>query len=114
MISLKENTKPKNQSIKLKPPKKQRKKSNSKEKSRNQLKKVNRSLKKKIRKSLRLQSKRIEMGDGGTQYAQVLQKPMLAGSKVKIIDVVQEGAWYKVELPGGLTGFVQVEQLRII
>lgn len=52
--------------------------------------------------------------DAGTQYSQVLNDPLSAGSKVEIIQLMSDSNWVKVLLPQGAIGFIPLENLRII
>lgn len=52
--------------------------------------------------------------DAGAHYAEVLSKPALAGTKVRVLEVREEGNWLKIETPEGIVGFVSSDRLRII
>lgn len=52
--------------------------------------------------------------DAGTQYAKVSEEPVLSGSKVVVLDVLQEGRWLKIKTPDGKFGYVQQEAIRLI
>lgn len=51
--------------------------------------------------------------DAGKQYAKVMDHPILAGSKVEIIDVMPNGEWLKV-ITDGQMGYVPQESIRLI
>lgn len=52
--------------------------------------------------------------DAGTQYAVVSELPILAGNKVQVLDVRQNGHWLKILDPSGNLGYVQNKNIRII
>lgn len=52
--------------------------------------------------------------DAGAHYAEVLEKPTLAGVKVRVLDVKEEGNWLKIETPEGIVGFVSSDRIRVI
>lgn len=52
--------------------------------------------------------------DAGDQYAPVIGKPALAGTKVTVLSVQPDGNWLKVRLPSGEEGFISKEYARII
>jgi tetratricopeptide (TPR) repeat protein len=45
---------------------------------------------------------------------QLLEEPLLAGSKVQILQAISNGQWIKITLPSGLVGYVPFENMRII
>lgn len=51
--------------------------------------------------------------DAGSQYAKVMDHPILAGSKVEVIDVMPNGKWLKV-ITEGQMGYVPQESIRLI
>lgn len=52
--------------------------------------------------------------DAGEEYAKVSGKPILSGSKVQVVDVVQDGKWLKVLSPTGEVGYLPVTSISII
>ena len=52
--------------------------------------------------------------DAGQQYAQVSQEPLTPGSKIDVLDIVQNGTWLKIETPDGTLGFVPFEAVRLL
>ncbi len=52
--------------------------------------------------------------DAGEQYAPVLGKPSVSGTKVQVLSVEQQGEWIKVRLPSGETGYIAKEYVRLI
>lgn len=52
--------------------------------------------------------------DAGEEYAKVSGKPILEGSKVQVVDVVQDGKWLKVLSPTGEVGYLPLTTVRII
>lgn len=52
--------------------------------------------------------------DAGTQYAVVSNQPILAGEKVYILDVRQEGQWLKVLTDQDVIGFLPYKAVRLI
>jgi tetratricopeptide (TPR) repeat protein len=52
--------------------------------------------------------------DAGYQYAKVQEAPVLSGSKLEVLDVIQKGEWLKVKTQTGDLGYVPQEALRII
>lgn len=52
--------------------------------------------------------------DAGFQYAPVSEKPALAGVKVEVVDVLQEGKWLKILTPNGSLGYVPQDSIRLI
>lgn len=52
--------------------------------------------------------------DAGKQYAVVSELPVLSGLKVKVLEVLNEGAWLKIETPDGELGYVPFESVRLI
>ncbi|MFQ5729799.1 MAG: hypothetical protein ACE5GN_05520 [Waddliaceae bacterium] len=52
--------------------------------------------------------------DAGLQYAKVIEKPILSGIKVEILDTAGNGKWLKIFTPEGNLGYVPCESLRII
>lgn len=45
---------------------------------------------------------------------QLLEEPLLAGSKVQILQAASNDEWIKITLPSGLVGYVPFENMRII
>lgn len=45
---------------------------------------------------------------------QLLEEPLLAGSKIQILQAASNGEWIKIALPSGLVGYVPFENMRII
>lgn len=52
--------------------------------------------------------------DAGEQYAKVTEHPILPGTKVQVIDVLEQGTWLKVITPTNQVGYVQNSLIRII
>jgi tetratricopeptide (TPR) repeat protein len=52
--------------------------------------------------------------DAGEQYAKVTEHPVLPGTKVQVIDVLEQGTWLKVITPNNQVGYVQNSLIRII
>ena len=52
--------------------------------------------------------------DAGDQYAKVSDKPVPAGAKVEVLNVLRGGKWLKVVTPDGTLGFAPSESLRLI
>lgn len=52
--------------------------------------------------------------DAGTQYAKVVQEPILSGSKVEVLDILKQGTWLKVVTQEGDLGYLPQESIRII
>ncbi len=52
--------------------------------------------------------------DAGTQYAKVVEEPVVSGSKVKIFDITPNGEWAKIMTPNGNLGYVLFEKMRVI
>jgi hypothetical protein len=52
--------------------------------------------------------------DSTEQSPLVSSKPIMEGSKVKVLDVSREGKWLKVSLPDGTLGFIPSESIRLI
>lgn len=52
--------------------------------------------------------------DAGAQYSHILEKPILAGSVLKVNGSTEKGDWLKIELPNGVKGYVPGESVRII
>jgi hypothetical protein len=50
----------------------------------------------------------------GTEYAAVKEQPVVSGSKVQILEVLQNGEWLKVKTPTGEIGYVSNNNLQII
>src|ERR1700733_11284079 len=44
--------------------------------------------------------------DAGQQYAKVLKEPILSGTKVEVLDVLQEGRWLKIMTPEKVLEYV--------
>lgn len=51
--------------------------------------------------------------DAGHQYATVTDNPVLAGSKVEVLDVMPNGKWLKITAEGQM-GYVPQEAIRLI
>jgi tetratricopeptide (TPR) repeat protein len=52
--------------------------------------------------------------DAGRQYAKVLKEPIFSGTRVEILNVLQEGHWLKIMTPEGFLGFVPQSSIKII
>ncbi len=52
--------------------------------------------------------------DAGDQYAPVVGTPALAGTKVVVLSVQDDGNWLKVRTPSGEEGYVSKDYARII
>lgn len=52
--------------------------------------------------------------DAGYQYTKVQEEPILSGEKLEVLEIVDEGRWFKVISPDGDLGYVPQESLRII
>jgi hypothetical protein len=52
--------------------------------------------------------------DAGEQYAHVSENPILAGNKVVVLRVLQDGEWLKILTPEGEIGYVKNAVIRII
>ncbi|MBA3958106.1 MAG: hypothetical protein H0X51_06915 [Parachlamydiaceae bacterium] len=52
--------------------------------------------------------------DAGVQYAKVIEKPILSGRKVQVIEVVDDGKWLKVLSTDGNVGYVPNTAVKII
>lgn len=52
--------------------------------------------------------------DAGKHYAEVMERPVLAGSKVIVLEVNEDGRWLKIATPQGIVGFAENDRLRII
>lgn len=52
--------------------------------------------------------------NAGTDYAKVTEKPILSGSKVQVLNILNNGAWLKILTPDGTLGFVPNKAVRII
>lgn len=50
----------------------------------------------------------------GRQYVVAVKKPMVPGLKVRVDEIVDNGAWLKIVLPTGETGYIPKEQGHII
>lgn len=50
----------------------------------------------------------------GRQYVVAVKKPMIPGLKIRVDEIVDNGAWLKIVLPTGETGYISKEQGRII
>lgn len=52
--------------------------------------------------------------DAGEQYAKVMDTPILPGTKVQVLDVLQNGTWLKITTPDGTLGYIPNPAARII
>lgn len=52
--------------------------------------------------------------DSGFQYSKVKEAPILSGTKVDVLDILDEGRWIKIETPADEVGYIPSEYLRII
>jgi len=52
--------------------------------------------------------------DAGEQYAKAMEKPIISGEKVRVLDSIQDGLWLKVVTSEGQIGYIPVTALRII
>lgn len=52
--------------------------------------------------------------DAGDQYAKVSEKPVPAGTKVEVLNVLRGGKWLKVVTPDGMLGFAPNDSLRLL
>lgn len=52
--------------------------------------------------------------DAGTQYAKVSETPVLSGSKVIVLDILEEGRWLKIKTPHGDFGYIRQEFIKIL
>ncbi len=52
--------------------------------------------------------------DAGDQYAALVGTPALSGTRVSVIEVLQNGNWLKVRTASGDVGYVSKEYVRII
>lgn len=52
--------------------------------------------------------------DAGEQYAKAVDKPVMPGSKVQVIDVLHKGTWLKIITPEGNLGFIPNTSIRMI
>lgn len=52
--------------------------------------------------------------DAGEQFAKVSDQPTLAGNKVQVLEVLQDGQWLKILTPTGELGYVPNSAIRII
>lgn len=52
--------------------------------------------------------------DAGYQYAKVQEEPVLAGSKVEVLGVPEDGKWLKILSSDGTLGFIPGESIKII
>lgn len=52
--------------------------------------------------------------DAGTQYAKVSPEPLTPGSKVDVLDIVQNGTWLKINTPDGTLGYVPYDAARLL
>ncbi len=52
--------------------------------------------------------------DAGYQYTKVQEEPILSGEKLEVLEIVEEGSWFKVITPEGDLGYVPQEAVRII
>lgn len=52
--------------------------------------------------------------DAGTQYAKVDPTPTLGGTKVEVLNVLQDGQWLWIRIPNGSMGYVERNAIRII
>jgi tetratricopeptide (TPR) repeat protein len=50
----------------------------------------------------------------GTEYAAVKEQPVVSGSKVQILEVLQDGQWLKVKTSSSEIGYISNNNLRII
>lgn len=51
--------------------------------------------------------------DAGTQYAKVREDPLIAGSKVEVLDLNKE-AWIKIATPKGEIGYIKAADIQLI
>jgi tetratricopeptide (TPR) repeat protein len=52
--------------------------------------------------------------DAGRQFAQVTPKPVSAGEKVEVLDVLNEGLWIKIKTPEGDLGYIPSDKIKVI
>jgi len=52
--------------------------------------------------------------DAGIQYAKVEDQPILPGTKVTLLETIQNGKWLKIVTPNGTVGFIQYDSMQII
>lgn len=52
--------------------------------------------------------------DAGEQYAKASDKPILSGTKVTVIEILQEGKWLKIVTPNDKVGYVPNQAIRLI
>lgn len=52
--------------------------------------------------------------DAGEQYSKVSEKPVLPGAKVKVLEVLQNGAWLKILTPTDEVGYIPANVIRVI
>lgn len=50
----------------------------------------------------------------GLEYAVVMEQPVQSGTKVKVVEMLQDGQWLKVIPPNGQVGYIPNSDLRII
>lgn len=50
----------------------------------------------------------------GTEYAELKSTPCLAGTRVRVLQVTQEGSWLKIRHPSGEEGYVSKENARVL
>lgn len=52
--------------------------------------------------------------DAGEQYAKVSEQPVPSGSKVQVLDVLDNGNWLKIVTQNGEVGYISAANLRVI
>ncbi len=52
--------------------------------------------------------------DAGEQYAKVSETPLLSGTKVEVLDTLNQGTWLKIQTPDGKLGFIPSDSARIL
>lgn len=52
--------------------------------------------------------------DAGEQYAKALEKPILPGEKVRVLESVQEGLWLKIITPDGHVGYIPSGTIKLV
>jgi len=52
--------------------------------------------------------------DAGIQYARVSEKPLSAGEKVQVLEVMDEGKWLKVISQEGVFGYIPENAVRLL
>lgn len=52
--------------------------------------------------------------DAGMQYARVQEEPILSGSKVEVLEILENGKWLKIITETGKVGYIPQESVKIL